>query len=337
VVYETVINFYSAAILTGSFFLSVVGSWFMSNYAYRFGLLDIPNNRSSHLFPTPSGGGIGILLAFITASISLGLPLFFWCPITLLSLISFSDDRLGLSAIVRLAFQLAAAAVILAPPLLASKYSLPVAIILLVVISVFIAGTANFYNFMDGINGIAGISGVVGFGLLTIFSYINVAGERAFLLPLSIAIACLGFLPFNIPSARVFMGDVGSILLGFIFAVLCYVNSRSKIDLFASCGFLSTFYADALSTLYIRWRDGEKLSQAHRRHLYQLLANQLKIPHWKISLCYGACQLVTGLVLIVSHSFGLIPVIAVLSVFAIGWLIVSRMIRKRVEIMSVVP
>ena len=80
-----------------SLLIGTLGAWFMFRYAYRFGLLDIPNNRSSHALPTPRGGGIGILVALIVSSLWLELSLFIWLPAVLLALVSFFDDKLDLT------------------------------------------------------------------------------------------------------------------------------------------------------------------------------------------------------------------------------------------------
>ncbi len=119
---------------------------------------------------------------------------------------------------------------------------------------VFIVGTANFYNFMDGINGIAGISGAVGFGLLAFVTY-NTQSEIG-LLAACMALTCLGFLPFNLPRARVFMGDVGSILLGSVFAGLVYLSSSTLLDFLCLASFLFLFYADELTTMIVRLCSG---------------------------------------------------------------------------------
>ncbi|MBW1792430.1 MAG: UDP-N-acetylmuramyl pentapeptide phosphotransferase, partial [Deltaproteobacteria bacterium] len=95
-----------------------------------------------------------------------------------------------------------------------------------------------------------------------------------------ILLACLGFLPFNMPTAKVFMGDVGSILLGFVFAGMVVYLSKNFMDFICLVAFLFPFYVDELTTMFVRVRDGEKLSKPHRRHLYQLLANEYQIPHW---------------------------------------------------------
>ena len=323
-----------------SLVLGFAGAWFMSRYAFRFGLLDIPNNRSSHNLPTPRGGGIGILLAFTVSCVWLDLPVGFWLPATLISLVSFFDDKLDLSPRTRLVFQFLAAfsVVVFNVQDLSSiiqnpqfKIVLP-SLLLIVPLSIFIVGTANFYNFMDGINGIAGITGAVGFALLGIFAEMYSGMPALALSAVCISAACIGFLPFNIPKALVFMGDVGSILLGFVFAAFVVVLSKSVTDFFLLAAFLSTFYADALTTLFIRKRDGERLSQAHRRHLYQLFANQKGVSHWRVSACYGAAQAVIGVVLLVLRPVGWGAVMEFEVLLFLCWWIVIMRVRRQVDV-----
>jgi hypothetical protein len=159
----------------------------------------------------------------------------------------------------------------------------------------FIVGTANFYNFMDGINGIAGLTGVVGFALVAAYIYLTNKPGPLGEVALGISLACLGFLPFNVPRARVFMGDVGSILLGGAFGCLVYLAAANFWDFACLAAFLFPCYADELTTILVRLRDGERLTQAHRRHLYQLLANEKGWPHWQVSLGFGVLQLLVGL------------------------------------------
>lgn len=303
----------------------------MSHYAYRFGLLDMPNQRSSHKLPTPRGGGIGILLALIFCSIRLSIPLSYWLPAVFLSLVSFFDDKLNLTPKIRILFQFAAALAV-ALTLSNNYYQFSVIQFLIIIsMSVYIVGTANFYNFMDGINGIAGITGAVAFLLTALYAHENAADTAISTIALGLAASCVGFLPFNIPKARVFMGDVGSILLGFVFASLCLILSKSVTDFLVICGFMSTFYADALTTLYIRKRDNEKLSQAHRRHLYQLLANQLETPHWKVSVSFGLVQVFIGVALINLKPFGLVPVLSFEVLLLICWWLITTKIRSLVK------
>ena len=159
---------------------------------------------------------------------------------------------------------------------------------------------------MDGINGIAGITGVVGFGLLAFSATLSAVSPSFVTLAICMALSCLGFLPFNIPKARVFIGDVGSILLGFVFAGMVAWLSKSLLDFFCLASFLFPFYADELTTMGVRLKDGEKLFNPHRKHLYQLLANELKIAHWKVAVGYGILQLVVGLSVLAAYLCGFI-------------------------------
>lgn len=320
--------------ITASQLLGFAGAWFMARYAVAFGLIDIPNDRSSHCLPTPRGGGVGILVALTVSALVLKLPLLFWLPAALLSLVSFFDDKLDLSPRTRLVFQFTAALAVGASymPSLESHLAGQSPLfpyLLLVPLCIFIVGTANFYNFMDGINGIAGITGAVGFGLIAAFARTHAGGHAYHVLAACMAAACLGFLPLNLPRARVFMGDVGSILLGFTFAILCVVLAGSVVDFLVLCGFLSTFYADALTTLYVRKRDGERLSQAHRRHLYQVLANRMLIPHWKISLGYGAVQAAIGAALLSLQSAGAMAIASLEMSLLCCWWLISRHLRRK--------
>ena len=206
--------------------LGAAGAWLIASIPFRARLLDTPNGRSSHSIPTPRGGGVGILAAFILAGLTLRIPTTFLFAAILVSSVSFYGDYFQLSVKFRFIFQSFSTLILLFPllPRLTSHYALStlglppfVFPLLLLCIFFFIIGTANLYNFMDGINGIAGLSGVIGFGLLGLYTLQRTAPD-AFQIPLSllslgIAVACLGYLPFNMPKARVFMGDVGSILL----------------------------------------------------------------------------------------------------------------------------
>jgi len=276
----------------------------MSRYGFLLGVIDMPNSRSSHATPTPRGGGVGLLLAFFVVSVIFtNAPVSLWLPASCLALVSFFDDRLDLRPRTRLLFQFGAAAIVVLSAVFTELSSL--SLLLIPFWLLFIVGTANFYNFMDGINGIAGVTGVVGFGLVAAFSRVTGADNTMFSLSLAMSAACAGFLPFNLPKARVFMGDVGSILLGFVFAGITFTLSNDLGSFFCFLAFMFPFYADALTTLYVRWRDGEKLSQAHRRHLYQVLANEYTIPHWLVSCGYGLVQLVVGTTMLWTWSIGL--------------------------------
>jgi len=195
---------------------------------------------------------------------------------------------------------------------------------------VFIVGTVNFYNFMDGINGIAAITGIVGFGLLALYSFLSDRDSLFVVLSICICLSCLGFLPFNMPKARVFIGDVGSILLGFDFAGIVIALSKGFLDFICFTSFLFPFYVDELTTMAVRIRDGENLLRAHRRHLYQLLANEMGVEHWKVSVGYGMLQLLVGSSILAVKSSGILAVLILLFVFFGGFVWVNFVVRTRI-------
>jgi Fuc2NAc and GlcNAc transferase len=183
---------------------------------------------------------------------------------------------------------------------------------------------------MDGINGIAGITAVIAFGLLAFYAKSIGADEMYIVLSVSIALSSLSFLYFNIPVARVFMGDVGSVLLGFVFALIVIFIARDMNDFICMSGFLFLFYLDELTTMAERLKNGESLAKAHRKHLYQLLANEMGNAHWKISFGYGIFQLMIGLAIIFLQSYGIIFVFLLYAACSIGFIRVSNIIRKKV-------
>ena len=318
-------NFFLYLICIG---LSGTGAWLVGRYGHRLELLDKPNERSSHIAATPRGGGIGILAGFIVSALLMKVPVFLWIPAVLLSVISFVGDRYHLSPIIRLLFQFAASFIFLfglwaGHPLSSAGY------LIIIPLSVYIVGTTNFFNFMDGINGIAGITGLVGFGLLAVFAHGKGSGSGLEVLSITLSVGCVAFLPFNLPKAKVFMGDVGSILLGFVFAAMVFMLAGSLFEFLCLSLFLFPFYADEITTELIRLKDGEKLWTPHRRHLYQILANEYGIAHWKVSLGYGLAQLFIGASILYFFKLGLSTVLAIFFVYFVVFSVISLTLRKR--------
>jgi Fuc2NAc and GlcNAc transferase len=325
--------------------LGAAGAWLIAEIPFREHLLDVPQGRSSHATPTPKGGGVGILAALIVAGLTLRIPTTFLFAAILISAVSLYGDYFRISVNFRLTAQLISTLMLLFPllPRLSSHYALStfgfspfIFFLILPMIVVFLIGTANFYNFMDGINGIAGLSGVIAFGLLGIYTWYRPSPD-AFQMSLSlfsicIALACAGYLPFNMPRAKVFMGDVGSILLGFVFAALAVTLARNYQEMVCFAALLFPFYADELTTMAVRLQDHENLLQSHRRHLYQLLANEAGIAHWQVTLMYGAAQLVVGAGVFVLNTHGARPVMIFLMACFIAFAILSLQVRKKIEI-----
>ncbi len=308
--------------------LGVAGAWVIFRWGSSLGLLDKPSDRSSHEGIVPKGGGIGILATFFVCSIVTAVPKSFWIPAAVVSLISLWGDKSEIRARNRLLLQFVAA-IILLYGIFSNNQNGAMALALIPPFAIFIVGTANYYNFMDGINGIAGIAGTVGFGLLAWFAAVEGADSRAVTLCLCLCLACLGFLPFNMPKARVFMGDVGSILLGVVFAGMVVWLTKSFLDLLCGAAFLFPFYADELTTEFGRLRDGENLMEPHRRHVYQLLANEIGIAHWKVSLGYGVLQAAVGVGALVIRGYGTLAVLGFLGVCFTGFWVFGYWVRMR--------
>ena len=308
--------------------LGGAGAWFISKYGYHLDMLDRPKRRSSHRTATPRGGGVGILAGFITVAIALRLPVSFWLPASCLSVISFLSDRFEILPLYRLLFQFAAGIIFLAGIWNGHPFH-SLGYLWMFLLTLFIVGTANYYNFMDGINGIAGITGAIGFGLLSFYSYSFTENSNMAILSLCLSLCCLAFLPFNFPRARVFMGDVGSILLGFIFAAIVISISTNIIDFICMSSFLFPFYVDEFTTELKRLKDGEKIWIPHRKHFYQLLANEYAIPHWKISLGYGVGQLFVGISILYFIDSGLLSVLSIFFLYFMIFTLLSGFMRKR--------
>ena len=323
-----------------SLYLGGAGAWFISKASMRSLLMDVPEERSSHSVPIPRGGGLGIFMMVVLAGLVLDIPTHFIFPVIFVAIITFYGDFFELSVRWRLIMQFAAAIMMIFPSLphllpsylAVSKYSY---VLIFCGMSLFLVGTANFYNFMDGINGIAGISGVIAFGFLGYFG-VSIQQTSAYtetyaILSFCVALACLGFLPFNMPRARVFMGDVGSILLGLVFAGLVIKLSRNLLDFICLTSFLFPCYADELTTMWVRLRKGEKLSKPHRRHLYQLLVNEYGRPHWEISLIYGIVQFLIALTIIFARQGGIQFVLLLLTFYSVSFAFISFCFRRKLN------
>lgn len=328
--------FWILAFLSGS-----VGAWFVSRFANTLGFIDSPTERSSHVLPTAKGGGIGILCAFVLGFIFFQRSFVLCLSVTFLSLLSLVGDRIHLSPRVRLASQFVAAFTIIfclpdssISPLWQFRapdynYGLVLYLTVSILIAIFIVGTANFYNFMDGINGLAAITGVVGFGLLASYGVHYGKEYNYSMLCVGLGMACLGFLPFNIPKAKVFMGDVGSILLGFVFAVIVTIFAETVTEFIVLACFLFPFYADELLTMLERIRRRQSLARPHRCHLYQVLANEAGFAHWKVSLGYGVLQLVVGVCVWQASCFGPVPALVVVVIFCSLLAVVNWLVKRK--------
>ena len=267
------------------FIISLFLTYTIRYLANKKEILDHPNERSSHSVPTPKGGGLAIMIAFYSGLSYLSFASFidtelFFALLTALPvvLISLIDDIYPLSAKLRFGVQLISATA--AVYFLGGVNSIDFILftldgIWLNLIALFgIVWMTNLYNFLDGIDGYAGAEALfVGLG-----AYLLFGSETALLL----AVATAGFLLFNWHKASIFMGDVGSAPLGFIFAILI-LNDAATPNFLGWLMLLSLFWFDATLTLLRRAKRKEKLSQAHKKHAYQRLI-QAGFSHDKVVL-----------------------------------------------------
>ncbi len=260
-------------------------------------LLDIPNHRSSHTKPTPRAGGAALFAAIALSLAATKIhqdtyinqaQLYWLLAITLVFTVSLLDDLINISILWRLGIQLIAATLVISK-LDLSGYSSFYFMGMYAVGILAIVWTTNLYNFMDGINGIAGIEAIsfcIGALLLNIYQTNSSEGE----LLLAIGAASLGFLYWNFPKAKIFMGDSGSAPLGFIFGALIAAKSTQNLHQAVSLAILlGVFVVDASITLTRRLLTGQKFYQPHRSHGYQRAADLL--GHAKTSLIVLAINL----------------------------------------------
>jgi UDP-N-acetylmuramyl pentapeptide phosphotransferase/UDP-N-acetylglucosamine-1-phosphate transferase len=239
--------------------------------------LDRANHRSLHDRPTPRVGGCAILAAVGIATLVLqpaGIPITVLLSTAILALLSVIDDKSNLPILLRLAVH-AAAAIFVAIVLVTPEH-LPASVALLCALAAIIIAVCwmtNLFNFMDGANGMAGGMAFFGFGGYAIAAALSPAhGAGIATIAASISGAALGFLFFNFPVARAFLGDAGSIPLGFLAIVLGIQGYLQGIwPWWFGMLIFSIFILDATITLLKRLFRGEKIWVAHREHYYQRL------------------------------------------------------------------
>lgn len=244
-----------------AFGVSAILVWLLSKHAL---VLDRPNHRSLHTNPTPRTGGIGVLagvfVAWLTLSFDLiGLSL----AVLVLMILSVYDDIVGISAAVRLVIHISAVAAFFALDF--PDIGLPMLIVGILATTWMI----NLYNFMDGSDGLAAGMAIIGFGCYA-FSLREhaVFGWAA----ASVAMASLGFLIFNFHPAKIFLGDSGSIPLGFLAAAFGYIGwTQGAWPWWYPVLVFSPFIVDASLTLAKRMLRRERVWEAHKGHYYQRL------------------------------------------------------------------
>ncbi len=273
-------------------------------------MLDHPNTRSNHQLPTPRGGGIAIMLAIVLAYWWCGedhtteLNIILGCAV-ILAIINFLDDKFNISIIWRFALELIACIIVVSGidcELLILKNYLPVFLEKSIMVIALLWFTNNF-NFMDGIDGIAASQSIhiaLNVGLLSFLYCLELTT-----ISLIIASANAGFLVWNWQRAKIFMGDVASIPLGFILG--CFLLKIATHGMLVASIIIALYFiADGLITLLRRLFNKEKIWQAHSKHFYQR-AVRAGASHQSVVLKIILCNCFLSIVAILSLDF---PIIA---------------------------
>lgn len=258
---------------------------FYFRIADKCNIIDKPNERSSHTRITLRGGGIifyfGVLAYFLTSHFEYP---WFMLALTLITFISFVDDIRSTSQILRLVFHFSAMALMFYQW---GLFSLP--LWTLFVALIVCTGIINAYNFMDGINGITGGYSLV---VLVALAYINEAVvpfvEQDFILTVLCSVVVFNFFNFR-KRAKCFAGDVGSVCIAFV--LLFFIGKLViRTEDFSWIILLAVYGVDSVLTIIHRLMLHENIGLPHRKHLYQIMANELKIPHVVVSSVYMLVQ-----------------------------------------------
>ena len=305
-----------------SFFISLIALLLILNTRIAKVALDTPNQRSLHTKLTPRTGGLAIMAGVLISWLFMPIN-FYWVlfPLSLM-LISLMDDIVHLSVKWRLLMQLLASAafILLMLP--------PQGWWIVAVLTLLITWMTNLYNFMDGSDGLAGGMGLFGFATYAIAAFVmgdmNLAMMNA-----AVSSACLAFLFFNFNPAKIFMGDSGSIPLGFLAGSIgAYGYFNGLWPMWFPVLVFSPFIIDATVTLLKRQLAGEKVWQAHRSHYYQHLV-QLGWGHRNTALAEYMLMISVSASAILLLNKPVFFVFCALIFWAMAYLLMMRWIDKR--------
>lgn len=273
-------------------------------YALARSIVDVPNARSSHLISTPRGGGVAIVITFLFA-----LSFLSWAELVdfplliaiggaggLVAVVGFMDDYRHIGVPWRLSVHFCAAAWSLfwlggLPPINIFGFVVDLGWPGLMLATFYLVWMLNLYNFMDGIDGIAGIEAIsVCLGACLLYRLLGI--EDLIWIPGMLALAVGGFLFWNFPKARIFMGDAGSGFLGVVFGIISIHAAWIAPELlWAWLILLGVFVVDATFTLIRRLVCGDKIYEAHRSHVYQIASRKYG-KHVPVSLAVGMINII---------------------------------------------
>jgi UDP-N-acetylmuramyl pentapeptide phosphotransferase/UDP-N-acetylglucosamine-1-phosphate transferase len=337
-------------------FAFVLAWWFTNRLCLPGSFLSIlahPNERTLHSMPTPQTGGLAVIGSVVISLILAASVLAIaqpskavlpkgvasgsvWIVVSMLLVfvVSFIDDCVGLPAVLRLGVQAVSAFIIIGgvgvtlssipipggPNILLGIATIPVSVLVLL-------WMANLYNFMDGMDGFAGGMTFFGFGFLAYFGW-QAHFPVMLIIAVFVAMAALGFLTHNFPPARIFMGDAGSITIGFLAGTLMILGVRDGIfELWVPIMIFSPFIVDATITLIWRMLRRKKIWQAHREHYYQRLVLSGWTHRRTVLAEYGVMVLCGGLAVLYHHSTDSWRLV-ILGVWVGVFLVLGRLVYK---------
>jgi UDP-N-acetylmuramyl pentapeptide phosphotransferase/UDP-N-acetylglucosamine-1-phosphate transferase len=297
-----------------AFLILIVAELGYFKVADRLNIIDKPNLRSSHTVITLRGGGIvfyfGMLLYFVLFKFQ---HPWFLAGLTLIAIISFADDLKPRPSWLRMCFQVVAMGLMFYQW---GLFEFPWFFTLIAL--VFCTGVLNAYNFMDGINGITGgYSFVVIAALWYINNFVTSFVDADFLALIAIALLVFNFFNFR-KKAKCFAGDVGAISIAFIIVFLLGLLIIKTGD-FSYIMLLALYGVDSILTIVHRLMLKENIFEAHRKHLFQIMANELKMPHVVVSAIYMGVQALISAGLILFSSSHYWYALTVLVVFSVGY------------------
>jgi UDP-N-acetylmuramyl pentapeptide phosphotransferase/UDP-N-acetylglucosamine-1-phosphate transferase len=295
-------------------------------------MVSMPNERSLHVIPTPVGGGLAIVFTWF-----FGITILFYYNIiernlyyaflsgVILAIVSFIDDLIGLKPGIRLFFHFVTAIIAfmflggirqLIIPGIEFNYNFIIYPLAVIGIVWFI----NLFNFMDGVDGFASLEGVT----ICLVIFILSGNVTNLLL-----IACLsGFLFWNWPKAKIFMGDVGSTQVGFILVISgVYFHNTFQFSILNWIMLSSPFWFDATLTLFRRWRNGEKLGEAHKKHAYQRIV-QAGFSHLQVNLYLLIINAIIVIIILIYREIKFLQLPLFVLTLVFFYLITRRIDRK---------
>jgi Fuc2NAc and GlcNAc transferase len=300
--------------------------------ALKNNIYSIPNERSLHNIPTPFGGGlaititwyIGITIFYLEGFIEEELFLALMSG-SIIAVISFIDDFINIKPLIRLFFHFLTAIIAFLflnglRPLIIPGLELNYVYLVYPLVIIGIVWFINLFNFMDGIDGFAATEAIT-ISLIIYFLSGNVINL--------LLIGCIsGFLFWNWPKAKIFMGDIGSTQLGFILIILgIYFHNSFQFSILNWIMLSSPFWFDATFTLLRRWKNGEKLSQAHRKHAYQRIV-QFGFSHLKVNMILFIINIFVFIIILIYRQIKVLQIPLFLTTLVLFYIITKQVDKK---------